>query len=493
MNQSDSRPGSCARIVISAPQGRSGKTTISLGICAALSGRGLEVQAFKKGPDYIDPSWLSEASGRPCRSLDPFFLPEPSALLEAFTKGARRADFCLIEGNHGLYDSLEMDGSGSTAAVARALKTPVILVLNAARMGRSAAAMVHGYQSFEPDTAIAAVILNQVAQGRHETKLRQAIESHCQIPVIGAVPRAETLNIPDRHLGLVPRAEDQALAPAIQACREAAEQFIDLDALLEIAHQAPALPYSPRGDESTPQVKGERSGAATVRIGVVRDRAFTFYYPENLEALQEAGAELVFIDALTDPELPTIDGLYIGGGFPEIFLEQLSANHSFRRSLRQAIEADLPVHAECGGLMYLTERIRWGDRSAEMVGIFPLEVEMTDSPQGHGYVLAECTGENPFFSFGTFLRGHEFHHSRVVRLDASWSPVLQLLRGNGLGGKRDGLVYKNVLACYTHLHAGGAPTWASSLVRRAAGSGAAAALNAAQTGELTPAQIGIVE
>ncbi len=450
------------RLVIAAPQGRSGKTTLTLGLCAAFKARALTIQPYKKGPDYIDPSWLSEAAGTLCRSLDPFFYEKPEELLRAFLRSAPQDGVSLIEGNHGLFDSFDESGRGSTAAVARTLQAPLLLVINAARMGRSAAAIVHGCQTFEPETNIAGVVLNNVAQGRHEARMRQAIESRCGVPVLGAIPRDETLTIPDRHLGLVPRAEQDALLPAITACRQTIERYLDLDAVLAIARAAPALP-APSPASSAAQPVSHRP-----LIGVLRDRAFTFYYPENLEALEEAGADLLFLDALRDAELPPVDALYIGGGFPEIFMDELSANVSLRRAIREAIENDLPVYAECGGLMYLSQRIVWGEKSAEMVGALPCEIEMTSKPQGHGYVTAQVEAENPFFSPGLLLRGHEFHNSRLVMLPGNrLATAYRLLRGNGVGDGRDGLLYRNTLASYTHLHSGGAPDWAVGLVHRA--------------------------
>jgi len=457
-----SAPANFPRLVIAAPQGKSGKTTLSLGLCAALAERGLRIQAFKKGPDFIDPSWLSAASRQPCRTLDAFFLPDQQQIRQTFAKGASCADLSLIEGNHGLYDSLEIDGQGSTAALARALLAPVILVINAARMSRSAAAMVHGYQTFEPDTSIAGVILNQVAQSRHEAKLRQAIERYCRIPVLGALPRDERLNIPDRHLGLVPHAEAETLHPAIEACQIAAEKYLDLSAILEIARAARPLEPS-----LSPETPASTIKPLSAQIGVIRDRAFSFYYPDNLEALQAVGAELVFINALQDPSLPHIDALYIGGGFPEVFLDELCANHSLRRDIRQAVEDGLPVYAECGGLMYLSRRIHWGGRDAEMVGALPIEIEMNPRPQGHGYVEARCVTQNPFFAIGSALRGHEFHHSRVINQTQPLPTAFKLQRGCGIGAGTDGLLYKNVLAGYTHLYAGGSPDWAAGLVRQA--------------------------
>ncbi len=452
------------RLVIAAPQGRSGKTTLTLGICAAFKARGLAVQPFKKGPDYIDPSWLSEAAGCPCRSLDPFFYQQPEALLRAFVEPAGKADLNIVEGNHGLFDSFDECGVGSTAAVARTLDAPILLVLNVTRTGRSAAAIVHGCQTFEPETKIAGVVLNNVAHGRHEARVRQAIESYCHIPVLGSIPRDEKLTIPDRHLGLVPRGEEDAHLSAITACHEAVERYLDLDSVLRIARSAPSLPISDPFQALEPADRSPR-----VKIGILRDRAFTFYYPENLEALERAGAGLVFIDAFRDTTLPAIDCLYIGGGFPEIFMQELSANSALRSGIREAIENDLPVYAECGGLMYLSQRIVWGDRSAEMVGALPCEVEMTAKPQGHGYVVAEVESENPFFSPGTVLRGHEFHNSRLISVSAENLPMTtyHLSRGKRLGNNRDGIIYHNVLASYTHLHVGGAPDWASGLVRKA--------------------------
>ncbi len=500
------------RLIIGAAQGRSGKTTVTLGLCAALAARGLVVQPFKKGPDYIDPSWLSEAAGRPCRSLDPFFCGDDERLIAAFLAGAAGADIAIVEGNHGLYDGINLtpdpsparshltpdpsperrgelappslvgllasraagkgagglgdDSFGSTAAVARALAAPILLVVNTARMGRSVAALVHGYQTFEPDTPIAGVILNNVARGRHEEKLRAAVEHHCGIPVVAALPRDEALSIPDRHLGLVPRGEDAGLLPALAACRAAAERHFDLDAILAIARAAPPIPNP---QSPIPETKSEKS-KARASIAIFRDRAFSFYYPENLEALAAAGAELVFVDAFRDPALPAVDALYIGGGFPEMFMDELSANAGLRASVRAAAEAGLPIYAECGGLMYLARRIIWGERSAEMAGVLPCDVEMTAKPQGHGYVEAIVDADNPFFPIGTVLRGHEFHNS-LLRTAYSAGDALttayHLNRGNGIGGGRDGLVYRNVLASYTHLHIAAAPDWATALLRAA--------------------------
>lgn len=456
---------SCPRLLIAAPQGRSGKTTFSLGLCAAVRQRGLQVQPFKKGPDYIDPSWLSAAAGRACRTLDPFFQPSEESLKRAFLRGSRDADLVVIEGNHGLYDSPTDDGQGSNAAVARILSAPIILVVNSARMGRSAAAMVHGFQTFEDKTPIMGVVLNNVAGNRHERKMRTAIETYCGIKVVGAIPRDETIRIPDRHLGLIPRGEDNTLNPAIEAWRAMVERFVDIETVLAIARSG-AMPSGSSEQSSPRPVPGFQPPPTGPKLGVIRDRAFTFYYPENLEALEEAGARLIFIDALQDTTLPDVDGLFIGGGFPEVFMNELEANHSLRQAIHHKIESGLPVYAECGGLMYLSQRIHWGDLSAEMVGALPCEVEIHEQPQGHGYVMAEVARENPFWPVGTILRGHEFHNSRLTNLNGLEPTVYRLKRGSGLGNSQDGLVYRNVLATYTHLHTDGSSGWAQGLVSR---------------------------
>jgi cobyrinic acid a,c-diamide synthase len=319
--------------------------------------------------------------------------------------------------------------------------------------------MVSGYQGFEPGTKIAGVILNQVGGGRHEGKLRIAIERYCRIPVLGALPKESGLEIPDRHLGLVPQGEHDALAPVLEACRQAAERYLDLDAIQAIARAAPGLP------DLDAQPAAAIQPAAS--IGVVRDRAFSFYYPENLEALERAGARLVFVDALQTPALPRMDALYIGGGFPEVFMEALAANRGLLDDIRSAVEAGMPVYAECGGLMLLSRRIVWGARRAEMAGVLPCDVEVLDRPVGHGYVLGETLGKDAFLTSGTRLRGHEFHHSRITNLADGAELAYRLERGNGIQEGMDGLVYRNVLAGYTHLHAHGVREWAPALVRRA--------------------------
>ena len=315
--------------MIAAPQGRSGKTTIAIALARALRNRGLSVQPFKKGPDYIDPSWLRLASGRDCSNLDGFLMPE-DVLLSSFARRSRGADMAIVEGAMGLFDSPEADGKGSAAWLARMLQAPIILVVNTERMTRSVAALVSGFQHFEPGTNLAGVILNHVSGPRHEEKLRDAVERLCGIPVLGAVPRDPALSIAERHLGLTPSGEKDRAESIVETICDRVATHLNIDAIMAIARQAPEqqIPDLPR----IPAIK------PTCRIGVIADRAFSFYYPENLEALREAGADIVLIDALSDRALPEIDGLYIGGGFPELYAAELEANKRLRRDIARRIE-----------------------------------------------------------------------------------------------------------------------------------------------------------
>ena len=442
------------QIVISACQGHLGKTTVSIGLCAAWAELGLVVQPFKKGADYIDPSWLTAAANRSCRNLDAFMMPEETLLL-SFRRACQGADIALIEGVMGLYDSYDVGGEGSTAWVARLLGAPVILLVNARRMTRSVAAVITGYQRFEPDTPIAGVILTNVSTDGHKRRLEAAIERYCDIPVLGSMPRDNKFSIAEQHLGLRPYRHPQEATSIIERVRDSVKAHLDVDGILAIANKSKT--------QLIPTISEPERKASLVQIGVILDQAFNFYYPENLEALHQAGANLVFIDSLQDQRLPDIDGLYIGGGFPELFIERLEANSKLRHDIAQAAKDGLPIYAECAGLMYLCHSIYWHDRQYEMVGVLPCEVEMCQQPQGHGYAEVEVVRENPLFPVGLRLRGHQFHHSRLSKMDGL-NFAYQMRRGRGIDGQLDGIVYNNIFATYTHLHALGVPQWAEAFV-----------------------------
>jgi len=438
------------RLLISAAHKSSGKTTLSVGLCAALRARGHAVQPFKKGPDFIDPMWLSLAAGRDCHNLD-FYLMGRDEILRTFAEYSRGAELSLIEGNKGLYDGLSLDGSNSNAALATLLDTPVVLVIDARGMTRGIAPLILGYQAFDRHIRIAGVILNQLGGSRHESKLRAVIEHYTDVPVLGAVHRDDHLAIVERHLGLMPSNEATEARAKIDTIASRVAASVDLDRLIEVSSRAPAL--------AEPDAKIAESPVAPradVKIGIARDAAFAFYYPGDLQALCSAGAELVTIDTLHDSELPEVDALLIGGGFPEIFMEQLEANVSLRRHIRQAIEGGMPAYAECGGLMYLSRSLSWRGKRCEMTGVIPGDIVMHDRPMGRGYVLLRETGRNPWPrqqpAHGPVeVRAHEFHYSSVENLPAETVYAYDVLRGTGVDGKHDGIVHKNLFACYAHL------------------------------------------
>ena len=446
-----------SRIFISAAHKSSGKTTVSIGLCAALRAAGHNVQAFKKGPDYIDPHWLARATGRDCYNLD-FYTMSQAEILDTFSLHSQTADISLIEGNKGLYDGLDLDGSNSNAALAKLLKTPVVLVLDARGMTRGIAPLILGYQAFDTQINIRGVILNQLGGSRHEAKLRNVIEHYTDVSVIGAIHKDPRFDIDERHLGLVPSHEDPASAEKINLLSDVIHEQVDLETLLKIAESAPALDARPAIETAAIDVD--------VRIGVVHNEASGFYYPDDLHALERAGAQLIDVDTIRDTQLPALDGLIIGGGFPETHMHQLSTNTGMRTSIQQAIENGLPVYAECGGLMYLSRSIAWQGESHPMVGIIPGDIVMEAKPQGRGYVRLSENEACPWPGApNTEISAHEFHYSRFKNLDKNARFAYSVKRGTGIDGKNDGYIYKNLLACYTHQRNTASNPWAQRFVQ----------------------------
>ena len=467
------------RIIIAALRGGSGKTLLSIGITAALSESGKSIAPFKKGPDYIDAGWLALAAGRPCYNLDSFLLDEDQNL-QSFLSHSIDCDISVIEGNRGLYDGIDLEGSTSTAELAKLLKCPVVLCVDCTKISRTMAAVVAGCIQFDPQVSIKGVILNRVANARHEKKLRDTIEHYCEIPVLGAIPKLDRQHFPERHLGLVPTPEHDWAQDSIDAVIGIAQQHLDLNAIIKIARQAPVLRgqrTEDRGRRTEDRVqrtedrgqKAEHRGQRPkTRIGILKDSAFQFYYPENIEALAAGGAEVIFVSPLKGKKLPELDGLYIGGGFPETHAQQLADNIEFSTRLKALVEDGFPIYAECGGLMYLGEKLVLEGKSFPMAGILPVSFDFFQRPQGHGYTIFQVDRENPYFDIGSEIKGHEFHYSRV----SNWSGekkdlVFHMQRGVGIHKDRDGIVYKNVLATYSHIHSVGTPQWAKALVRRA--------------------------
>jgi cobyrinic acid a,c-diamide synthase len=451
------------RLLISAAHKSSGKTMVSIGLAAALRARGEVVQPFKKGPDYIDPLWLGLAAGRPCYSLDPYLCGAQEIRAE-FARRMGGASIGIVEGNKGLYDGMDLEGSNSNAAVAALLGAPVLLVVDARGMTRGVAPLVLGYQAFDRGIRIAGVILNRVGGARHEAKLRAAIAHYTGVPVVGAVQEDEGMTIVERHLGLVPSNEAPAAREAVDRIAARIASQVDLEAVLAIAREAPPLPLA------APLERGAvpRRDEAPVRVAIARDAAFGFYYPGDLEALEEAGAELVAFNALTDRRLPSADGLFIGGGFPETHMEALAANEELRSEVGAAIEAGVPAYAECGGLMYLARGIEWDGRRAPMVGAIPADIVMHRRPVGRGYVHLRETGRGPWAARPAAgpqtIRAHEFHYSSVENLAPGVEFAYEVERGHGIDGRHDGIVHRNLLASYAHLRAVEGNPWARRFV-----------------------------
>jgi cobyrinic acid a,c-diamide synthase len=428
-----------------------------MGLAAAWRRRGFEVQTFKKGPDYIDAAWLTLASGQPTRNLDSFLMGS-EGVKNLFLRHCQTADISLIEGNRGLFDGVDLAGTYSTAELAKLLKAPVFLVLDVTKVTRTAAAIVLGCRRLDPDVNIAGVILNHVAGDRHERVIRQAIESICGVPVIGALPSWEQAKaLPGRHLGLVPPQEHADGEGLCTMLADILEQNVDMSVLLAIAGSAPSCEANQLPTIAPPA--GEK-----VPIAWFHDSAFTFYYPDNLEALQTAGADLIPVNSLTDTSLPLSQGLYIGGGFPETHAARLSRNKPLQKAVAKAARAGLPVYAECGGLIYLCRSLSWKGKKYSLAGVFPIDLEMHDKPQGHGYMTATIDKENPWFAGGTHLKGHEFHYTHATSGNPDITTVYNVERGKGCFPGRDGLIFKNTLASYMHLHAAGTPTWAARFV-----------------------------
>ena len=461
------------RIIIAAMRGGAGKTILSIGIIAGWIKSGKSIAPFKKGPDYIDAGWLALAAGCPCHNLDTFLIKK-ELVLQSFLLHTKPGDIAVIEGNRGLYDGIDTQGSTSTAELAKLIKSPVILCVDCTKSTRTMAAAVLGCISFDPDINIKGVILNRVAGSRHENVLRKSIEYHCGISILGAVPKMVEQYFPERHMGLVPTPEHEWAKKSIDAAALMAVKCLDLNEIYNVALNAQDNLLSDELSESkNPLIKileQKKSfpNGQNLKIGIIKDSAFQFYYPENIKALESAGAQIVFLSPLTDDHIVSIDGLYIGGGFPETHAKELENNFKFKKQLKSLATVGLPIYAECGGLMYLGRKLILDGKAYQMAGVFPVDFEFSKKPQGHGYTIITVEGENPYFKVGTKLKGHEFHYSLVQRWDGIDSDLIfRMKKGTGFINHKDGLCYKNVLATYTHIHALGTLSWAKAMIRNA--------------------------
>jgi cobyrinic acid a,c-diamide synthase len=444
-------------LVIAGTHSGCGKTTISMGIMAALERRGIKVAPFKVGPDFIDPGFHTQICGYPSRNLDGWMLSKEYNK-DVFYGSCRFRDLAVVEGVMGLFDGHSgRSEAGSTAEMAKWLSLPVLLIVDARSMARSAAALIYGFENFDEYLKWAGVLLNRLGGSSHIEFIREAIEGRIKMPLIGGIVREDGLSLPERHLGLVTQDENPLSSDYLNRLIDLIEGSLDIDSLLS------GLP-----EFDIPAFPGDEKRKTSVRIGIARDEAFCFYYQDNFDLLERYGAELVFFSPLRDRFLPPdIDGLYFGGGYPELFADALSENRSLAEEVRRLGEDGLPIYAECGGFMYLTEGIEDKSRRFHpMAGIFPVKIRMLDRLKSLGYREVTLRVPGPFGSPGVKAKGHEFHYSEIEGSDGKYDPLAEndeialayeLRNGRGSKIHYEGYMKKNVLGGYIHLHFGSNP------------------------------------
>lgn len=445
------------RAVIAGTGSAVGKTTITTGIMRALSNE-YNIQPFKAGPDYIDPTYHSLATGNISRNLDSFFMSE-NQIREGFHRAMNisKADFGIVEGVRGLYEGISpLTDVGSTASIAKSLNAPVILILNSKSLVKSAAAIVIGFKTLDPNIRIEGVILNYIKNRKHYLKTKEAVEKLTETTVIGGISRNDTIKVEERHLGLVPAIERQNILESIEKWGDVMAENIDIDALISIMKECGKLPSG----RASLWKEGNRN---KVKIGVAMDEVFTFYYQENLEALEANKADIIPFSPLHDEELPDVDGIYIGGGYPEIFAKELESNNSMRKSILKFHKEENPIYAECGGLMYLSKSINQRD----MCNIFKYPSIMTKNVQALSYVISEAQNDNIILKKGESFKGHEFHYSKVDIGNSKPKFAFKILRGKGIFASQDGLMENNTVASYVHTHVATCPQFGLNFTKNA--------------------------
>jgi cobyrinic acid a,c-diamide synthase len=438
------------RLLLAADRSSAGKTTVAVGLMSVLSQSGLRVQPFKVGLDYIDPSYHSAVTGRSSRNVDGFLMNERT-IRETFLHACAESDIAIIEGVRGLYEGFDsLSDVGSTAQVAKILKTPVILLVDARSITRSTAAIVLGYKAFDPEVEIQGVILNKIGSPLHARKAAEAIQQYTGVEVIGQIPRNDSINMTMRHLGLIPAIEgikrQEGFQQQLRAIEETIRSSIDVDRMLEIANSAEFL------DGSSPRLfRRRKDDKKSVTIGVAYDEAFNFYYSDMFELLRLNGAHILYFSPLRDDKLPDVDGVYLGGGYPELFAKELERNKRMQIAIHEASEAGMPIYAECGGLMYLTESLAYNGKAFKMVGIIPALADVIYK-RIIGYTVGKMISNTIIGPKGTAFRGHEFHYSEVKVLNENLTFAFKLERGRGISNGYDGIKIRNTLASYSHLH-----------------------------------------
>jgi len=446
------------RLVIAAPNSGAGKTTVAVGLMTAFTRKGLRVQPFKVGPDFIDPSYHTAATGSYSKNLDTW-LTSPDAVLKTFVRSSRACDLAIVEGVMGLFDGVSgSEDSASTAEISRILNAPILLVVDVSRAAGSIAALVHGFKTFDQTLKLKGVILNHVKSQKHLSLIRQMIERNVKVPVIGALPDSRGIAMPSRHLGLIPVAERDGLDSYFAELRTFIGEHLDLDQCLAIARTADDLEADEQERSTPPDVRS--------RVGVACDEAFNFYYRDNIELLEASGAEVVPFSPIHDPALPSeLTGMFLGGGFPEAYARQLEANEGMRRSIKKAVEDEMPIYAECGGLMYLVDSIQDLEASSHrMIGVLKANAVMTGKLESLNYSIADVIRKNILTDAGSTLRGHEFHYSKIESVPTDSKFAYEMRIGEGISGHCDGWLEHNLLASYLHIHFGYAPQIARNFV-----------------------------
>ncbi|MFW6269551.1 MAG: cobyrinate a,c-diamide synthase [Bacillota bacterium] len=444
-----------SRLVIAGTRSGVGKTTISLGLMAALTKKGYKVQPYKVGPDYIDPGFHNLVTGNTSYNLDSYFLGN-EGVKKLFKKTGAEADIAVIEGVMGLFDGKGKKGISSTAEIAKLLKCPVVLIIDAKKMAQSGAALAYGYKNYDSDLRVEGVILNNIASERHYQLIKDKIEE-IDLEILGYLPRQKDLKLPERHLGLVPTHESEDLEAYIDCLVKMMTDNIELDRIFDLGARFDELNIK-QDDKFNSENKYE------VKIGIAYDSAFNFYYQYNLDLLKKLGAKLIYFSPVQDKKIPEVDGLYLGGGFPEGFLEQLAGNHKMKQNIEKKVKSGIPVYAECGGLMYLSEKIIDKEGGEyPMTGILPGQTEMTDSLQDMGYVEIEAVNENIMLSQEEKARGHSFHYSRLINIAEDIKLCYKSSQGRKEGYSPD----DNILASYIHLHFGSNPVLAQNFLSKA--------------------------
>jgi cobyrinic acid a,c-diamide synthase len=437
-----------------------GKTTVTLGIMSALVRKGIKVQGFKTGPDYIDPSHHKFVTGNTSRNLDTWMMSN-SVCRELFERSAINADISVIEGVMGLYDgSIGSTGHGTSAYLARVLKTPVILVVSAKGIAQSVGAVVMGYKEFDKDVNLSGVIVNNVASHSHYDCIKRSIEETCSVPVLGYLNKDKEITIPERHLGLVPSEENIGHSNLYEKLGEMVLKTIDIDGLLKAARSAGAFP------DHDKSIFRDRNGALHVNLAIAKDNAFCFYYQDDIELFEALGAKIKYFSPLHDKCIPDdVDGIFIGGGFPELNAGKLMENEAMRESILDAYNRGTIIYGECGGMMYLLEKLIDCDgRSFKMCGVLSGSSRMENKRQGLGYIIAEATCDNVICKRGDTFRAHEFHWSKFLDVPDDTVFAYKTQKSNGKQSKADGICKRNVLASYTHLHFSSNPKLAKNIL-----------------------------